>query len=77
MNFQNCKSFTGPRPIVECPEVKVEEDDVVLTTPNDNGKVQDDDRVYAQAFPGENCVRIIFQRRDNIREVKVAVPEML
>ena len=36
-----------------------------------------DDRIYAQAFPGENCVRIIFQRRDKIREIKVPVPEML
>ena len=50
----------------------------MFTTPNNNGKImQEDDRVYAQAFPGENCVRIIFQKRDNIREVKVAVPEML
>ena len=49
----------------------------MFTTPNNNGKMQEDDRVYAQAFPGENCVRIIFQKRDNIREVKVAVPEML
>jgi len=77
MDEEKIREIKGPRPIVECPEVKVEEDDVVVTTPNDNGKVQDDDRVYAQAFPGENCVRIIFQRRDNIREVKVAVPEML
>ena len=61
---------------MECPEIKVEED-CMFTTPNNNGNMQQDDRVYAQAFPGENCVRIIFQRRDNIREVKVAVPEML
>ena len=36
---------------------------------------KNDDQIYAQAFPGENCVRILFQRRDVIREVHVVVPD--
>ena len=74
LNFGPCIFFSRNEPvttpIILCPDMTEEQ-----IREEQGADFKNDDQIYAQAFPGENCVRILFQRRDVIREVHVVVPE--